>query len=171
MLPTLLAPLLSTLATNGLGMLAGAIQAKGKDVIEKKLGITIPDSSSALTPELIARLKEKEMEHEEFLLSLQVRQSEINIEAEKSASIQVTDRWKADMASDSYLSKNIRPLTLIFILVVYTLFALMSAFDKGVNEAYVALLGQWGMLIMSAYFVGRTVEKATSIVKGGKDES
>jgi uncharacterized membrane protein (DUF106 family) len=71
----------------------------------------------------------------------------------------LTERAKADMASDSWLSKNIRPMTLIFILVVYTVFALMSAFGHNANESYVTLLGQWGMLIMSFYFGGRTLEK------------
>jgi hypothetical protein len=63
------------------------------------------------------------------------------------------------MASDSWLSKNIRPGTLVFILVVYSTFAMMSAWDIEVNNNYVELLGQWGMLIMSFYFGGRTLEK------------
>jgi len=71
----------------------------------------------------------------------------------------LTDRHKADMASDSWLSKNIRPATLIFILFTYAIFGLMSAWDVEVNEPYVELLGQWGMLIMSFYFGGRTLEK------------
>ena len=77
-----------------------------------------------------------------------------NIEAQE-----LTKRLDADMASDSRLSKNIRPMTLIFILVVYTVFAMMSAFGHNANEEYVTLLGQWGMLIMSFYFGGRTLEK------------
>lgn len=71
----------------------------------------------------------------------------------------LTDRLKADMASDSWLSKNIRPMTLIFILAGYFTFAMMSAFGKDTNANYVELLGQWGMLIMSFYFGGRTLEK------------
>ena len=63
------------------------------------------------------------------------------------------------MRSDSWLSKNIRPMTLIFILAVYTVFAMMSAFGHNANQEYVTLLGQWGMLIMSFYFGGRTLEK------------
>ena len=71
----------------------------------------------------------------------------------------LSERQKADMASDSWLSKNIRPMTLVAIFVGYFLFALMSAFDYDANEAYVTLLGQWGMLVMSFYFGGRTLEK------------
>jgi hypothetical protein len=71
----------------------------------------------------------------------------------------LTDRLKADMASDSWLSKNIRPMTLIAILGGYFTFAMMSAFGMDTNKSYVELLGQWGMLIMSFYFGGRTLEK------------
>jgi len=71
----------------------------------------------------------------------------------------LTDRLKADMGSDSWLSKNIRPMTLIAILTGYFTFAMMSAFKMDTNQAYVELLGQWGMLIMSFYFGGRTLEK------------
>ena len=71
----------------------------------------------------------------------------------------LTDRMKADMGSDSWLSKNIRPMTLIAIFVGYFMFAMMSAFGHNANEVYVTLLGQWGMLVMSFYFGGRTLEK------------
>jgi len=71
----------------------------------------------------------------------------------------LTARLEADMGSDSWLSKNIRPLTLIAILIGYFTFAMMSAFGQDTNERYVELLGQWGMLIMSFYFGGRTLEK------------
>jgi uncharacterized membrane protein (DUF106 family) len=81
------------------------------------------------------------------------------IQADTAEQQELTKRAQADMASDSWLSKNIRPMTLIFILVVYTAFAGMSAGDIEVNNNYVELLGQWGMLIMSFYFGGRTLEK------------
>jgi hypothetical protein len=71
----------------------------------------------------------------------------------------LTSRMEADMNSDSWLSKNIRPMTLIAIFIGYFMFAMMSAFGHNANEAYVTLLGQWGMLVMSFYFGGRTLEK------------
>ena len=70
----------------------------------------------------------------------------------------VTERWTADANTDSWLAKNIRPLSLVSIFVGYFLFALMSAFGYDAKESYVQLLGQWGMLIMSAYFGGKTLE-------------
>jgi len=77
----------------------------------------------------------------------------------------VTRRAEADMASDSWLSKNIRPMTLIFLLVAYSGFAIASIFDFETRSAYVELLGQWGMLVMSFYFGGRTMEKIADRVK------
>lgn len=70
-----------------------------------------------------------------------------------------TERWQADMASDSWLSKNIRPMALIAIFVAFFTFTMMSAFGHRAQESYVQLLGQWGQIIFLAYFGGRTVEK------------
>jgi uncharacterized membrane protein (DUF106 family) len=81
------------------------------------------------------------------------------IQADTVAMQETSKRWQADMASDSWLSKNIRPMTLVFILLVFCAFSLMSAWKIDVNESYVKLLGEWGQLIMLAYFGGRTVEK------------
>jgi len=77
----------------------------------------------------------------------------------------LTARVQADMASDSWLSKNIRPMTLIFILLAYSGFAIASIFNLETRGAYVELLGQWGMLVMSFYFGGRTMEKIADKVK------
>ena len=96
------------------------------------------------------------------------RLAELN--ADNIENQELTKRHEADMKSDSWLSKNIRPGTLIFILLVYSTFAMMSAWDIEVNNNYVELLGQWGMLIMSFYFGGRTLEKIIDM-KAKKDES
>ena len=79
----------------------------------------------------------------------------------------LTGRHVADMASDSWLSKNIRPLTLVAIFTGYFTFGIMDANGVKANETYVQLLGQWGMLVMSFYFGGRTLEKIMEI-KGKK---
>lgn len=77
----------------------------------------------------------------------------------------VTGRWQADMASDSWLAKNVRPATLVYILTAYLVLALLDGYGFKVAEAYVTLLGQWGMLVMSAYFGGRTLEKIMEMRK------
>jgi hypothetical protein len=165
----IVASLLGSLAENGLGLLSSAIQAKGKEVVENTLGVKIPDSP---TPEDVSKLRQLQFEHEEKLLALGIEKAKMELEEMKvlAAAAQndadnITDRWQADMASDSWLSKNIRPLSLIAIFLGYFLFAMMSAFGYNANESYVTLLGNWGMLIMGAYFGGRTVEKLAEMRK------
>ena len=80
----------------------------------------------------------------------------------------ITERWRSDMGSDSWLSKNIRPLALIAIFVAFFLFTMMSAFGYNAQESYVQLLGQWGQIIFLAYFGGRTVEKLADMKLGKK---
>jgi hypothetical protein len=77
----------------------------------------------------------------------------------------LTERMQADMASDSWLSKNIRPLTLIYILVAYLILAILDAALIDIADSFVELLGQWGMLVMSFYFGGRTLEKIMDMKK------
>jgi uncharacterized membrane protein (DUF106 family) len=93
------------------------------------------------------------------LLKMQQEGRLAELQADTAEAQEVTKRAQADMASDSWLSKNIRPMTLIFILSGYFTFAMMSAFGNNANEKYVELLGQWGMLIFSFYFGGRSLEK------------
>ena len=79
----------------------------------------------------------------------------------------VTDRWKADMNSDSWLSKNVRPLVLIF-LVVSTV--LMIFIDAGtikftVEEKWTDLLQLVLITVIGAYFGGRSLEKTKKAKK------
>lgn len=167
----IIASLLGSLAENGLTLLSSAIQAKGKEVVENTLGVKIPDNPTA---EDISKLRQLQFDHEEKLLELGIEKAKLELaelqlfaDAAKNEDNNVTDRWQSDMASDSWLSKNIRPMSLIAIFCGYFLFAMMSAFGLNANESYVSLLGQWGMLIMGAYFGGRTIEKLAEL-KGKK---
>ena len=101
------------------------------------------------------------------LLEMQKNGELAQLQADMNEQQELTKRLQADMMSDSWLSKNIRPMTLIFILVTYTVFGLMSAWDIEVNNNYVELLGNWGIVIMSFYFSGRTLEKVIDM-KGKK---
>ena len=159
----ILGALLGTLAESGLGLLSSAIQAKGKEVVEKTLGVKIPDNP---TPEDVAKLRQLQYDHEERLLELGIEKAKLEqaeldslLAAQANQENNISDRWKADMASDSWLSKNIRPISLIAILLAYFIFTTMSAFGYNANEGYVNLLAGWGQLVMGAYFAGRTVEK------------
>jgi hypothetical protein len=120
------------------------------DIGGKILDKVFPDPAQAEQ----AKLKLLEMQQNGELAQLQADMNEQN---------NVTDRWKADMTADSWLSKNIRPMALIAILGGYFVFAMMSAFGLDANESYVTLLGNWGMLVFGAYFGSRSLEKITEI--------
>lgn len=133
---------------------AGPMGGMAIKAIADKLGV--PASVEAVTSTLQSNpdlaLKLKEIDTRAF-------------EAETKA---VTDRWQADMQSDSWLSKNIRPGTLVYILTAYLGFAIADGFGFRIAESYVNLLGQWGMLVMTAYFGGRSAEKIVGVLKGNK---
>lgn len=93
------------------------------------------------------------------LLKMQQNGELAQLGADVSEAQELTKRLQADMASDSWLAKNIRPMALIAILGGYFVFAMMSAYGVDTNERYVELLGQWGIVVMSFYFGGRTMEK------------
>lgn len=105
------------------------------------------------------------------LLQMQQTGQFKQMEADIAEAQEITKRWQADMSSDSWLSKNIRPMTLIAILVGYFTFAMMSAFGIETRGAYVELLGQWGIVVMTAYFGGRTVEKVMDMKEKSKQDA
>ena len=74
---------------------------------------------------------------------------------------QVTERWKLDMNSDSWLSKNIRPLVLIFLVVCTMLLIFIDAgkISFNVKDSYVDLLQLVLITVIGAYFGGRSLEK------------
>lgn len=85
------------------------------------------------------------------------------MEADMREQEELTKRQTADMASDSWLSKNIRPVSLIALFGAYIIFALMSAAGIDTNESYTMLLGQWGQLAFGFYFGSRGMEKVAEI--------
>lgn len=105
------------------------------------------------------------------LLQMQQTGELAQLNADMSEQQELTKRTQADMVSDSWLAKNIRPMTLIAIIGGYFTFAMMSAFDLETNSSYVQLLGQWGMLVMSFYFGGRTLEKIMEVKARGKSDA
>jgi uncharacterized membrane protein (DUF106 family) len=105
------------------------------------------------------------------LMQMQQNGELAKMQADMQEQGELTKRQENDMRSDSWLSKNIRPMTLIAILAGYFIFAMMSAFDLDTNSKYVELLGQWGMLIMSFYFGGRTLEKIIDMKSKTPDKS
>lgn len=158
-------PIIAALMESGMSLLGNAVLAKGKEVVEEKLGVKLGDS---ITPEQALTLKQLEYQHEEWLITASQQNLVQELDFQKTQEASITDRWKADMSSDSWMSKNIRPMVLLYILSAYTILSLMSAFGLNVAPSYVTLLGQWGMLVMTAYFGGRTLEKLATIKQGSE---
>ena len=79
----------------------------------------------------------------------------------------VTERWKSDMNSDSWLSKNVRPLVLIFLVVCTMILVFIDAgvIDFKVEERWINLLEITLLTVIGAYFGGRSIEKVRNTNK------
>ena len=89
------------------------------------------------------------------------------IQAEQAAQTQVSQRWEADMKHGSWLSKNIRQITLIFLTGV---FVILSVFDGNlgeftIGESYVPVYQTLLITVYGAYFAGRSIEKVRKVTK------
>ena len=104
------------------------------------------------------------------LLELQQSGQLAQLNADMQEQQELTKRQAADMASDSWLSKNIRPLSLCALFSAYIMFALMSTFDLDTNESYTILLGQWGQLAFGFYFGSRGLEKIAEMKYKAKEK-
>ena len=91
----------------------------------------------------------------------------IFLEAENEMQRNVSERWKADASSDSWLSKNIRPLVLLFLIIstVLIIFIDSGQLQFIVAESWIDLLQITLITVIGAYFGGRSVEKFQSISK------
>jgi len=104
--------------------------------------------------------KEEKLEAERKIKELMAN---YEIEMEKN----ITSRWEADLKHGSWLSKNIRPITLIFLTGV---FVILSVFDGNmgeftIGEAYVPVYQTLLMTVYAAYFAGRSIEKVKKVTK------
>lgn len=89
--------------------------------------------------------------------------------ADNDAQTQVTERWKFDMQSDSFLSKNIRPLIMVFLTTMFTILAFTDGNigQFSIQKEYIPIFQTLLVTVYGAYFVGRTWEKGKS--NGKKD--
>ena len=80
----------------------------------------------------------------------------------------ITSRWQADANSDSWLSKNVRPLVLVWCIVVFSFAGILDSIDSvpfHINEVWNDTFEKVMMACVLAYFGGRTAEKSTSMFK------
>jgi hypothetical protein len=158
-----MAPFLIALAKAGLPLLASAIMSEGKEVIEEKLGVDITKLLGSEEGKL--KLKELELKHEEFLVTAAQKAAELALEAEKVAQSNVTERWRSDMSSDSWLSKNIRPIVLAYWTLAITGLIVLDSLGTRfqIKSAWISLIEASYMAILAAYFIGRTVQHVVNM--------
>lgn len=122
-------------------------------------GLSIADGISGIVDKFV-QTKEEKAEFEKAM-------TQVFMDHELSLEKEITARHAADMASDSWLSKNIRPMITIFALAIYTLFAVtdgnLGSFN--IQNQYVELMGQILSYALGFYFTSRGLEKVASIVK------
>tara|TARA_Y100000034_G_scaffold121609_1_gene166022 strand:- start:129 stop:563 length:435 start_codon:yes stop_codon:yes gene_type:complete len=94
-------------------------------------------------------------------LILKNQLEELLAKSEQIINQNVTDRWKADMASDSWLSKNVRPMVLLFLVFCTILMVFIDAgsINFNVEDKWVDLLQLVLITVIGAYFGGRSIEK------------
>ena len=127
-----------------MSILASIFSGGAKDLVEG-VGNVIDDLHTSEEEKLEAAQKVKELV------------SNYEVEMEK----QITDRWKSDMTSDSWLSKNVRPMVLIFLVVstVLMIFIDAGAISFNVEAKWTDLLQLVLITVIGAYFGGRSLEK------------
>ena len=98
---------------------------------------------------------------EEERLAAKQAMKEVLIQAEADAQEQVTRRWEADMKSDNWLSKNIRPLICIFLTAMFVIISIFDGNAGGfeIAPAYIPIYQTLLITVYGAYFAGRSIEK------------
>ena len=106
---------------------------------------------------------------DEERLAAKQKIQELLEKADNDAQTQVTERWKLDMQSDSFLSKNIRPLVMVFLTAMFTLLAFTDGNigQFSIQKEYIPIFQTLLVTVYGAYFVGRTWEKGKN--NGKKD--
>jgi len=120
-------------------------------------GITSPT-------EAIAEITKADISQDDKIKLQQLIYEQQNKEIEE-----ISSRWKADSMSDSWLSKNVRPLVLVWCICIFSLAGILDSVESipfQINSLWNDTFEKVMMAVVLAYFGGRTTEKATSLFKG-----
>jgi hypothetical protein len=105
------------------------------------------------------------LEAPELLDELTIQKKTIELDYYRVMTENVTERWKSDMISDSFLSKNVRPLTLLYLLLVFSILVIFDSIENSfeVKVGWVSLIESLLITVVVAYFGGRSYEKGKKI--------
>jgi hypothetical protein len=130
-------------------------------VINPTLGNVLSGVSSP--QEALAEIGKSKISNDDKIKLQQLIYEQQNKEIES-----ITNRWQADSISDSWLSKNVRPLVLVWCIVVFSLAGILDSIESvpfHIGATWNDTFEKVMMAVVLAYFGGRTTEKATSIFK------
>ena len=130
-------------------------------VINPTLGNVLNGVSSP--QEALAEIGKSKISNDDKIILQQLIYEQQNKEIES-----ITNRWQADSISDSWLSKNVRPLVLVWCIVVFSLAGILDSIESvpfHIGATWNDTFEKVMMAVVLAYFGGRTTEKATSIFK------
>jgi|TARA_R100000084_G_scaffold106307_1_gene64468 hypothetical protein len=130
-------------------------------IVSPQLGAVLNGVTSP--KDAIAEITKSKIPNEDKIKLQQLIFEQQNKEMEE-----ISNRWIADSNSDSWLSKNVRPLVLVWCIVVFSFAGLLDSIDNvpfHINEVWNDTFEKVMMAVVLAYFGGRTTEKATSMFK------
>tara|TARA_R100000742_G_C4251378_1_gene69678 strand:+ start:175 stop:636 length:462 start_codon:yes stop_codon:yes gene_type:complete len=130
-------------------------------IVSPQLGAVLNGVTSP--KDAIAAIGKSDVSNEEKIKLQQLIYEQQNKEIES-----ITSRWKADAASDSWLSKNVRPLVLVWCITIFSLAGILDSVESvpfNIGATWNDTFEKVMMAVVLAYFGGRTTEKATSIFK------
>tara|TARA_B100000900_G_scaffold397014_1_gene396903 strand:+ start:2352 stop:2810 length:459 start_codon:yes stop_codon:yes gene_type:complete len=130
----------------------------GKSGLVNAIGDVMPDKGLlGVIKNLIS--DDKELPQQDKVIALKLLEQDI-VEAQE-----ISKRWNSDMKSDSWLSKNTRPMTLIFLTISLIIFILLDSFniEFGIDSGWIDLLKSLLITVYVAYFGSRGAEKFKSI--------
>lgn len=164
--------LLAWLAEQGLGLIKGAVEAKGKEVVEDLIGVKLPDDAKKLTPELAQQLQIKMMEHEEKLLELGIHKQELDLEETKVYLGDTQNARERDTAMIKAGYRNTRANTMLagaglLIIAILVIVVWRSPLDEYVKGIITFILGR----AMGYIDQGFNFEFGTTRNSGTKDET
>lgn len=114
--------LVAALLEKGLSLLGNAVLAKGQAVVEEKLGVKLPADGAPIDDELALKLKQLEIDHEEYLLDIGIQQAEQELKRQAmayadTASARDMNTRTQESVNASWLSKNIVPILALIVIV------------------------------------------------------
>ena len=168
MLP-FLAPIVTMLADKGLDLLSGAVEGgadKAIDYISDKTGIDLK-SNKGLSSEDVIKLKQFESEDKIALEKLALENKKEDNRHEEHQEKSRTDRWDSDNNSDSRFAKLIRPMLVMYLVIVCTILAIIdgNVAQFTIKDAWVTLFTSLAVTAVAGYFTLRTYEKRTNTSK------